>query len=143
MHFLHVTGYAYRRKLGTGRKCSPAPDAPGGPVCKPAQVGLCCDAHRNGAHCITLFGDGPIQSPAEGYAPEPAPTCSLLGGPDDSLSAFCCDQMDLVNTCSYTDMTARPANERCGGVSSSSRVQTERGSTAAVSVEASLQRCCT
>lgn len=88
---------------GTGISCSPAADAPGGPLCKSPQVGLCCDPTVGFvAACATTFGDGPIQS--EG----PSSTCS-------PWSAFCCTQLDLPGNCYSSNFVV--ADHQCDTVS--------------------------
>ena len=75
---------------GTGTKCISAADGVGGPKCPGQQVGVCYTESHTQQECLTLFGPGP--------EPTVDATCAHPGHLNvapESLSPFCCDELDL------------------------------------------------
>ncbi|KAL0030686.1 hypothetical protein WJX77_002136 [Trebouxia sp. C0004] len=103
--------------IGTGKNCAAVSDGAGGPKCQGSQIGLCCTASESSNNCLTLLGDG--SDPAATFATlnqvkqennPSAPTCAEVMYGGQSLSPFCCDEMDLPNcpTAAVESMGAPP-----------------------------------
>ena len=91
-----------RRNIGTGKNCAAVSDGAGGPNCPGSQIGLCCAASESSQNCLTLLSDG--SDPAatfatvdQGSQENTPPTCAEVMYDGQTLSPFCCDEMDLPN----------------------------------------------
>ena len=90
------------RNIGTGKNCAAVSDGAGGPKCPGSQIGLCCAALEKSNNCLTLLSDG--SDPAatfatldQGNQENTPPTCAQVMYDGQTLSPFCCDEMDLPN----------------------------------------------
>lgn len=111
-----------RRYQGTGKNCAQASDGVGGPICSRPQIGLCCDRTKSSNNCLTLFGDPP-QDPfvgMDGSYNTTVTTCTDQN--PNGLYAYCCEEMNLLNSPSLSRQSVSDLNQ-CSVGSASLKIQ--------------------